>query len=78
MNENARVIHDGVIQYYEPVMFVPTLRDYFAARATDGDVSKYLFDSTAGRLELIPGMTREKAKFAYADAMIAARNQTQK
>ena len=46
-----------------------SLRDYFAAKATEEDVQHWI------------GMqypSREAAKFAYADAMIAARNQTMK
>ena len=64
-----------------------TLRDYFAARATEADIQAYL---QTGRMipdiyeysdgtKFIQGRkpelrTREQAKYAYADAMIKARS----
>lgn len=44
-----------------------SLRDYFAAKASDDDVSYWL-------RALGPQATREHAKYAYADAMIAERD----
>ena len=49
-----------------------SLRDYFAAHATDGDISEMIHD-----LDWREGETdsakRVRARFAYADEMIAAR-----
>lgn len=50
--------------------FVPghagmTLRDYFAARASDEDIKPYW----------VAPLNREQAKYKYADAMLKARNQ---
>lgn len=42
-----------------------SLRDYFAAKATDLDIQEYLFDEN--------DLSREEAKFKYADAMLKAR-----
>lgn len=61
-----------------------TLRDYFAAKATEEDVKNYMQDDgnlisgtdTLGRpwerREIIY-FTREQAKYRYADAMLKAR-----
>ena len=63
-----------------------TLRDYFAAKATDEDIKNYMHDDgklisgidTLGRpwerREIIY-FTREQAKYRYADAMLKAREQ---
>lgn len=45
-----------------------TLRDYFAARAGEEDISYYR-EFKYG----LPSCTREQAKYRYADAMLAAR-----
>ena len=62
-----------------------TLRDYFAAKASEDDIAehsrkgfieKYVFDLGNGRKELRnreARLTREQAKYRYADAMLAAR-----
>ena len=41
-----------------------TLRDYFAARASDEDIKPYW----------VAPLNREQAKYKYADAMLKARN----
>ena len=62
-----------------------TLRDYFAAKATDDDVAYYKFtggyhetvrtapDGTKHIVQEANTRTREQAKYAYADAMLKAR-----
>lgn len=61
-----------------------TLRDYFAARATEADIAEHRTGSiTEGVVTGFDGFrrvvhtptvrTREQAKFAYADAMLRAR-----
>jgi hypothetical protein len=61
-----------------------TLRDYFAAKATNEDINMHSMGSWAqwveelpsGRKEMKSGFkprTREEAKYAYADAMLKAR-----
>lgn len=47
-----------------------TLRDYFAAKATQEDIEKYLIYSING---MTFDRTREQAKFKYADQMLEAR-----
>ena len=46
-----------------------SLRDYFAAHATEGDIAEYLsgFSKTV--------RPREAAKYRYADAMLKARGE---
>ena len=63
-----------------------TLRDYFAAKATEEDIKNYMRDDgnlisgtdTLGRpwerREIIY-FTREQAKYRYADAMLKARKE---
>ncbi len=46
-----------------------TLRDYFAAKASEDDIKAHRTTDGSG---LYIG-SREEAKFAYADAMLAAR-----
>lgn len=48
-----------------------TLRDYFAAKATEGDIDAHLhyFDKNG----TMRNRTREAARFSYADAMLAER-----
>jgi hypothetical protein len=55
-----------------------TLRDYFAARASDKDVSEYRgkFVNIEDVDEYHYEYTREQAKYRYADAMLAAREET--
>ena len=62
-----------------------TLRDYFAAKASEDDIAEhsskgfieeYVFDLGNGRKELRNReayRTREEAKYRYADAMLKAR-----
>ena len=66
-----------------------TIRDYFAAKATDEDVRKYIndysqmvdgfyFSVATGKPEptkMPTNRTREQAKYIYADAMLEAREQ---
>lgn len=49
-----------------------SLRDYFAAHASETDVDSYR--SYWGKNNAPRERTRQEAKFAYADAMIAARS----
>ncbi len=63
-----------------------TLRDYFAAKASEEDIQRHLFtgrivevvvERTNGRKEIDKQpevQTREQARYAFADAMLAARN----
>jgi hypothetical protein len=56
-----------------------TLRDYYAAHALEDDIAKhrgckpYSDRSTL----MVPEFTREEARFRFADAMLAARGDTQ-
>ena len=56
-----------------------TLRDYFAAHASDMDVDshrEYTLHNEGGRIEMmLPTRSREQARYAYADAMIRARGE---
>lgn len=61
-------VNDG-----EPGM---TLRDFFAANATDGDVEEVMISymRAAQRDGIIPAhVTRAQARYLHADAMIKAR-----
>jgi len=76
--------HSGIAKEYEIDQNGMTLRDYFAAKATEQDIKNYEqddgkeisgTDSLGGewkRREIIY-YTREQAKFRYADAMLKAR-----
>lgn len=51
-----------------------TLRDYFAAKASDGDVGEIMsrhFDHDSDEYTI----TRQQARYMHADAMLAARNE---
>ena len=61
-----------------------TMRDYFAAKATEKDVEEYKIGSRIKEVPRKDGLgnerfsktvyyTREQAKFRYADAMLKAR-----
>lgn len=51
-----------------------SLRDYFAAHATEGDVQEYIGKrKTIGGFVLNQYKDREMAKYLYADAMLEAR-----
>lgn len=53
------------------------LRDYFAAKASEEDVQEYMWQTTINTGYVIAKIqirNREEAKFAYADAMMKARN----
>jgi len=64
-----------------------TLRDYFAAKASEDDVAYYKFlggyqeivkvapDGTKYIVQEANTRTREEAKYAYADEMLKARKQ---
>jgi hypothetical protein len=49
-----------------------TLRDYFAAHATDADVQRWIKIASLNNLSV----SHEQAKFMYADAMITAREKS--
>lgn len=51
-----------------------TLRDYFAAHATDEDVRWWRIAAGTDTGKIIAPATREAAKYAYADAMIRERD----
>ena len=55
----AREWHDGM-----------TLRDWFAGQASENDIAEHQLDEWGGKL---PNVSRECAKYLYADAMLAAR-----
>jgi hypothetical protein len=60
-DDDARYTQDGM-----------TLRDYFAAHASEKDLEEYRDYHLCGITgECVPRYSREKAKFRYADAMIA-------
>ena len=63
-----------------------TLRDYFAAKATEGDINahregpmeEHIVSDMNGRKHIThrsTRYTREQAKYRYADAMLKAREQ---
>lgn len=49
-----------------------TLRDYFAAQATDGDVKAII--EQAGWAEPTQTISRQQARYIHADEMLAARD----
>jgi hypothetical protein len=52
------------------------LRDYFAAKATEQDIQEYMWEvvtQTSHVLSKIQVRNREQARYAYADAMMKAR-----
>ena len=52
------------------------LRDYFAAKASEQDIEKWQWRITTNTCHFLAKeqvMTREQAKYAYADAMLEAR-----
>jgi hypothetical protein len=52
-----------------------SLRDWFAANASEQDIEEYLRDKISMKTgRKINGLSRGEAKFAYADAMIKARS----
>ena len=65
-NEPAFPIRGGLHEYQ---FSGASLRDYFAARASEIDVTEHLGTWNGDKTI----RTREEAKFAYADAMLAAR-----
>ena len=82
--ERARCDDGG----WRPAMYSGmTLRDYFAAKASEEDIQRHLFtgrtvevvvERTNGRKEIDKQpevQTREQARYAFADAMLAARKQ---
>ena len=68
--ENAR--QTGPSSWHEEGM---TLRDYFAAKASEEDISEYL-PETVGEAKLHPNRTRQWARYKHADAMLRAREAT--
>ena len=80
-NEPAFPVQDAFSMSTETGM---TLRDYFAAKATEKDVEEYERGSRIKEVPRKDGLgnerfsetvyyTREQAKFRYADAMLKAR-----
>jgi hypothetical protein len=81
MSEVEQAFPDGLLNEYGM-----TLRDYFAAKATDDDVKEY---QTGRKIKEVPrkdGLgnlrfsetvyyTRDQAKYRYADAMLCAREE---
>ena len=69
----------------EATFYGATLRDYFAAKASEEDIEKwrpkgyneeYVIETPEGRKKICSRAamyTREQAKYRYADAMIEAR-----
>jgi hypothetical protein len=49
-----------------------TLRDYFAAKASEADIAEYM-PKTVGEATLQPYRTRQWARYKHADAMLKAR-----
>lgn len=51
-----------------------SLRDWFAGRATEKDIEQYRWRySAGGKIQI--DLTREQSRYAYADAMLAARKE---
>jgi hypothetical protein len=76
--------HIGIASEYEIDMNGMTLRDYFAAKATEEDVNahregpmeEHIADDVNGRKYIThrsTRYTREQAKYRYADAMLKER-----
>lgn len=69
------VVHpDGKgVQY-----FGMTLRDYFAANATDGDVSdvRHTYYMNNGHKLDFAALTQAQARYMHADAMLTARGES--
>jgi hypothetical protein len=73
VHANHAVIDGRVVSIHETGM---TLRDWFAGQATEEDIEAHTggdIHPQTGRL--YDQRTREQAKYAYADAMIAAREE---
>jgi hypothetical protein len=49
-----------------------TLRDYFAAKASEADIAEYM-PETLEEAKLYPNRTRQWARYQHADAMLKAR-----
>ena len=49
-----------------------TLRDYFAAKASEADIAEYM-PKTVGEATLQPYRTRQWARYKHADAILKAR-----
>jgi hypothetical protein len=49
-----------------------TLRDYFAAKASDRDIAEYM-PTTVGEAKLRPHATRQWARYQHAKEMMKAR-----
>lgn len=55
------------------------LRDYFAAHASEKDIQDYMWETThqsSHCFSKVEVRNREQARYAYADAMIKAREKT--
>ena len=83
MNNEPAFLNEGFNGWGEPFQGM-TLRDYFAAKATEKDVEEYERGSRIKEVPRKDGLgnvrfsetvyyTREQAKFRYADAMLKAR-----
>lgn len=67
-NPNGDAVTPGM--YFPDVSGMP-LRDWFAGQASEQDIEHHMTPGyAAGRIIV---RTREQAKYAYADAMLAAR-----
>lgn len=62
-----RLEYEQGIGHYHETHHGMTLRDYFAAKASDEDVIQVINDNGHGAL------TRQQARFIHADMMLAAR-----
>lgn len=62
---------DGLVWHQYPAMAGMTLRDWFAGQATQEDIDEHRIGDFGEPLDI----SREEAKYRYADAMIAARKQ---
>jgi hypothetical protein len=63
---------NGQVQYGPTGM---SLRDWFAGHASEDDIGGYLREKISPKTgRKISGLSREEAKYAYADAMMQARS----
>jgi hypothetical protein len=67
----------GIVTSDEMGVYGLSIRDYFAAKATQYDIRDYMYEYDSTGNTYVIGMkqirTREEAKYAYADAMLKAR-----
>jgi hypothetical protein len=75
----SRPAHDAGGDWVETDRVQPlhkglTIRDYFAAKASEEDIAEYL-PATVGEAKLYPNHTRQWARYKHADAMLRARGE---